>query len=121
MNLYGSVGQTGACTTFTSPVHLVYSGGAISFLESIDFTGSGSGTGVFAISRLHLTNCRLSGWDTAVLLERVGMDLPPWSFPAACSPETARTSTTAAARRWSWSRQSFNNSNTKGLRRECYA
>lgn len=66
MNLYGSVGQTGERTTFTGTVHLAYSSGTISFFENIDFMGSGGGTGVSALSRLHLTNCRLSGWDTAV-------------------------------------------------------
>lgn len=65
VNLYGSLDQTGARTAFTSPVHLTYSSGVISYFEGIDFTGSG-GTGISAMSRLHLTNCRLSGWDTAV-------------------------------------------------------
>ncbi len=49
VNLYGSLDQTGVRTTFTGPVYLAYSGGVVS-----------------ASSRLHLTNCRLSGWDTAV-------------------------------------------------------
>ena len=65
VNLYGSLDQAGARTTFTGLVHLAYSGVVVSFFEGIDFTGSG-GTGVSASSRLHLTNCRLSGWDTAV-------------------------------------------------------
>lgn len=65
VNLYGSLDQTGARTAFTSPVHLTYSSGVISYFEGIDFTGS-SGTGISAMSRLHLTNCRFSGWDTAV-------------------------------------------------------
>lgn len=66
VNLTGSVDQTGRRTAFTGPVCLTYSGGAISYFEGIDFTGSGGGTGVSALSRLHLSNCRLSGWDTAV-------------------------------------------------------
>lgn len=66
VNLYGSLDQAGRRTTFTGPVHLTYSSGAISYFEGIDFTGSGGGTGISALSRLHLTNCRLSGWDTAV-------------------------------------------------------
>lgn len=66
VNLTGSVDQAGRRTAFTGPVHLTYSGGAISYFEGIDFTGSGGGTGISALSRLHLTNCRLSGWDTAV-------------------------------------------------------
>ena len=66
INLLGSEGENGARTTFTGPVHLAYSSGTISFFENIDFMGSGGGTGVSALSRLHLTNCRLSGWDTAV-------------------------------------------------------
>lgn len=65
VNLYGSFDPAGTRTTFTGPVHLAYSGGVISYFEGIDFTGSG-GTGISAMSRLHLTNCRLSGWDTAV-------------------------------------------------------
>ena len=65
VNLYGSLDRTGERTAFTGPVHLVYSGGVISCFEDIDFTGNG-GTGISAMSRLHLTNCRLSGWDTAV-------------------------------------------------------
>nr|WP_325189032.1 zinc-ribbon domain-containing protein [uncultured Oscillibacter sp.] len=65
VNLYGSLDRTGERTAFTGPVHLAYSGGVISYFEGIDFTGSG-GTGISAMSRLHLTNCRLSGWDTAV-------------------------------------------------------
>ncbi len=66
VNLYGSLDRTGERTTFTGPAHLMYSNGVISFFDGIDFTGNGSGTGVSAMSRLHLTNCRLSGWDTAV-------------------------------------------------------
>lgn len=66
VNLTGSVDQAGRRTALTGPVHLTYSGGAISYFEGIDFTGSGGGTGISALSRLHLTNCRLSGWDTAV-------------------------------------------------------
>ncbi len=65
VNLYGSLDQTGGRTTFTGPVRLAYSGGVISYFEGIDFTGSG-GTGISAMSRLHLTNCRLSEWDTAI-------------------------------------------------------
>lgn len=66
INLYGSLDQAGRHTTFTGPVHLTYSGGVISYFEGIDFIGSSGGTGISALSRLHLTNCRLSGWDTAV-------------------------------------------------------
>lgn len=65
VNLCGSLDQTGGRTTFTGPVHLTYFSGAVSFFADIEFTGSG-GTGVSASSRLHLTNCRFSGWDTAV-------------------------------------------------------
>lgn len=66
VNLYGSLDRTGRRTAFTAPVLLTYSSGAISYFEGIDFTGSGEGTGISTLSRLHLTNCRLSGWDTAV-------------------------------------------------------
>ena len=66
VNLYGSLDRTGRRTAFTAPVLLTYSSGAISSFEGIDFTGSGEGTGISTLSRLHLTNCRLSGWDTAV-------------------------------------------------------
>lgn len=66
VNLYGSLDQTGRHTTFTSPVYLTYGGSAISYFEGIDFIGDGGETGISALSRLHLTNCRFSGWDTAV-------------------------------------------------------
>lgn len=66
VNLYGSVNQAGQRTTFTGPAHLTYTSGTVSFFEGIDFIGSGGGTGISLLARLHLTNCRLSGWDTAV-------------------------------------------------------
>lgn len=66
VNLYGSVDGAGRRTAFTGPVRLDYPGGKISCFEGIDFLGQGGGTGIFAVSRLHLTGCRLSGWDTAV-------------------------------------------------------
>lgn len=68
VNLYGSADAAGVRTTFTAPIRLAYSGGAISCFEGIDFTGNG-GTGISAASRLHLTSCRLSGWETAALCE----------------------------------------------------
>lgn len=45
VNLTSSVVQAGRRTAFTGPVHLTYSGGAISYFDGIDFTGDGEGTG----------------------------------------------------------------------------
>ena len=41
--------------------------GWLFFFDNISFTGPGSGTGLSASARVHLTDCRVAGWDTGVL------------------------------------------------------
>lgn len=54
-------------TVFTGSVRVTSGGSYISFFDNIDFAGSGSGVGISASARLHLTNCNITGWKTGVL------------------------------------------------------
>lgn len=67
INFIGSTDEAGNRTTFTSPVHVTLETGRISFFEGIDFTGAGDSTGLSISARVHLTDCRVSGWETGVL------------------------------------------------------
>lgn len=70
IGLKGRVGPDGQRTAFTGPIVVSGSGGrGVRELENIDFTGQGEGVGVTASEtvRLHLINCRVSGWETGFL------------------------------------------------------
>ena len=66
--LYGSVGPDGQRTTFTGPTEISSARGVPEFTD-ISFQGSGQGTGVLVTgtTRLQLTGCRLSGWETGFM------------------------------------------------------
>lgn len=64
VNLLGS--QEGR-TVFTGNTQVIANGGFICNFDSLDFRGDGSGIGLSASARLHLTNCTVSGWKTGVL------------------------------------------------------
>lgn len=66
--LYGSIGPDGQRTTFTGPTEISGTRGVPEFTD-ISFRGSGQGVGVRAdgTTRLHLTGCRVSGWETGFL------------------------------------------------------
>lgn len=68
VSLYGSVGPDGQRTTFTGPVASSFRRGIREF-HDISFQGHGVGTGVTAAgsSRIHLIDCRVSGWETGFL------------------------------------------------------
>lgn len=61
------IGSENGRTTFTAPVRVNIKDGTVLFWEGIDFIGSGTGTGLSLAARMHLTDCRVSGWDTGVL------------------------------------------------------
>ncbi len=67
INLYGSTGPDGTRTTFTDTVHITASKQALCYVDNIDFVGDGSGVGLSASNRVHLTNCRVAGWRIGVL------------------------------------------------------
>lgn len=54
-------------TVFTGRVRVTSGGSYVSFFDNIDFAGSGSGVGISASARLHLTDCNITGWKTGVL------------------------------------------------------
>jgi hypothetical protein len=64
MNLLGSA-DGNQRTTFTGGIRLSAerSNNPISYIEGIDFVGNGSGMGVSASIRCHLTDCTFSNWD----------------------------------------------------------
>lgn len=64
VNLLGS--EEGR-TVFTGNTQIVNDGGFISYFDNLDFLGDGSGIGLSASARVHLTNCTISGWKTGVL------------------------------------------------------
>lgn len=66
-NLTGSSDDSGNRTAFTGPILLDIPKGGISYFEQIHFIGQGDGVGISASARLHLTDCRVSGWETGVL------------------------------------------------------
>ena len=64
---FNLLGSEEGRTVFTGNMQVVNDGGAISYFDNLDFRGSGSGVGLSASARLHLTNCTVSGWKTGVL------------------------------------------------------
>lgn len=66
--LYGSIGPDGQRTTFTGPTTVSQARGVPEFTD-ICFQGGGQGVGILASGtvRLHLTGCRVSGWETGFL------------------------------------------------------
>lgn len=70
VNLCGSIGADGQHTAFTGPVLAAYQRGVLEF-SNIEFLGSGQGVGVHASDgvRIHLTDCRVTGWETGFLAD----------------------------------------------------
>lgn len=66
INLYGS-SDGERQTTFTDTLRVAPKTGGIAYFENLNFEGDGSGIGVSASARLHLTNCTFANWRTAVL------------------------------------------------------
>lgn len=67
INLYGST-EGDRRTTFTGPVRLEYtSNNWISYLQDIDFRGSGDGIAVSTAARVRAVNCTFANWDTGFL------------------------------------------------------
>ncbi len=54
-------------TVFTGTIQIGNNDGYISYFDRLNLLGSGSGIGLSAASRVHLTNCTISGWKTGVL------------------------------------------------------
>ncbi len=73
VSLCGSTGSDGQRTTFTGTIQAAYRRGILE-LDGIDFLGSGQGVGVRASesARVHLTNCRVAGWETGFLADASG-------------------------------------------------
>ena len=67
INFKGSTDGMENRTTFTAPVSVETETGWVFLFEGIDFTGAGEGVGLSASARVHLENCRVSGWETGVL------------------------------------------------------
>lgn len=67
INLMGSTDEAENRTTFTAPVELVTEENWMTYFDGIDFVGDGTGVGVSGAGRLHITNCRITGWETGVL------------------------------------------------------
>ncbi len=67
INFEGSTDGMGNRTTFTAPVSVTTETGWIFLFEGIDFIGAGEGTGLSVSARVHMENCRVSGWETGVL------------------------------------------------------
>ena len=63
----GSTDEAGNRTTFTAPIRVESERGWVFFGEGFDLLGSGEGTGLSAAARVHLTDCRIAGWETGVL------------------------------------------------------
>ena len=67
INFTGSTDEAGNRTTFTAPIRVESERGWVFFWEGFDLLGSGEGTGLSAAARVHLTDCRIAGWETGVL------------------------------------------------------
>lgn len=63
----GSTDEAGNRTTFTAPIRVESERGWVFFWEGFDLIGPGEGTGLSASARVHLTDCRIAGWETGVL------------------------------------------------------
>lgn len=67
VNLIGSTDEAGNRTAFTGTMQITAPQGDIFYFDNIDFTGNHTAVGLSASARLHLTNCRVSGWKTGAL------------------------------------------------------
>ena len=67
VNLYGST-EGEARTTFTGTTQVTSNQGPICYFYDIGFIGDGSGVGISASGRVHLTGCYVSGWRTGLLV-----------------------------------------------------
>ncbi|MCI8477494.1 MAG: hypothetical protein HFE97_04000 [Oscillospiraceae bacterium] len=67
VNLCGAEGDTPTVFTGSVQVKVQTDVKPICYFDHINFTGPGSGVGVSASTRVHLTDCRLSGWRTGLL------------------------------------------------------
>ena len=67
INFKGSTDGMEKRTTFAAPVSVAAKTEWVFLFEGIDFTGAGEGVGLSASARVHLENCRVSGWETGVL------------------------------------------------------
>lgn len=67
VHLTGSTDEVGNRTTFTAPISVESKTGWVFFWEGFDLLGPGEGTGLSISARLHLTDCRIAGWETGVL------------------------------------------------------
>lgn len=67
VHLTGSTDEAGNRTTFTAPISVELRTGWVFFWEGLDLVGPGEGTGLSISARLHLTDCRIAGWETGVL------------------------------------------------------
>lgn len=67
ISLYGSE-ENGRRTTFTAPLRLDYTANnQISYVENIDFVGSGGGVGLSTSARTWASDCTFTGWKTGFL------------------------------------------------------
>lgn len=67
IHLIGSTGKAESRTAFTAPISVESESGWLFYFEGIDLTGPGEGAGLSASARVHLTDCRIAGWETGVL------------------------------------------------------
>lgn len=67
VHLTGSTDEAGNRTTFAAPISVESRTGWVFFWEGFDLLGPGEGTGLSISARLHLTDCRIAGWETGVL------------------------------------------------------
>ena len=79
VSLYGSVDEKNMRTSFTGPVVIAPEKKPVSFIQNIDFRGSGSGVGLTLSAESRVENCFFSGWDTGLLV--TGDD---WCDPVGC-------------------------------------
>ena len=79
ISLYGSVDEKNMRTAFTGPVVIAPEQKPVSFIQNIDFRGSGSGVGLTLSAESRVENCFFSGWDTGLLV--TGDD---WCDPVGC-------------------------------------
>ena len=73
-------------TSFTGPVVIAPEKKPVSFIQNIDFRGSGSGVGLTLSAESRVENCFFSGWDTGLLV--TGDD---WCDPVGCWFENNNT------------------------------
>lgn len=67
VHLEGTADAAGSRTVFSSPIDVTSETGWIFYFEGIDLIGPGEGAGLSASARVHLTDCRIAGWETGVL------------------------------------------------------